>query len=75
MAGEGRITGGCAHLFEQLGIRLRVALPSLMSLRDRVLVVRILDQTLDQSLRFPRVHIASDANTLPEAAATRGLHR
>src|SRR6185295_18580910 len=72
MAGKGRITGSRADFFQQLRIRLRVALPGVMCLRDRVLVVRILDQSLDQCLRFPRVHIiATDANTRPEAAATR----
>src|SRR6187402_530294 len=43
-----------------------------MGVGDRVLVMRVLDQTLDQRLHFTRVHICSaDANTRKERPATR----
>ena len=56
VARKGGVAGRGAHLFEQKRVPFRVALPGCVSLRDRVLVVRIFDQSLDQRLRFTRVH-------------------
>ena len=75
VARKRRITRRGADFFEQQRVRLGVTLTGVVSLRDRVLVVRILDQSLDQCLRFPRVHIVSDANTLTRKRQRDGLAR
>ena len=71
VAGESRIARGRTHFFQQHRVRARVALTRVMRVRDRVLIVGVLDQTLNQRLHLSGVHFARDANTQVMRAATR----